>query len=70
MTGRLAVFQLLKTTLTEGSVLVSPDEEKQFLLFKDAPRVGICAIFNQAGVGGPDRHVAYYSRKLKPAETK
>ena len=68
-TRRLAVFQQLKTSLSEGSALVSPDEEKPFLLYTDTSGEGIGAVLSQVGVDGTDRPVAYYSCKLKPAET-
>ena len=67
---RLAAFQQLRTSLTEDSVLVSPDEEKLFLLHTDASGIGIGAVLSQLGEDEMDRPVAYYSRKLKPAETR
>ena len=69
-TERLAAFQQLKTSLTEGSVLVIPDEEKPFLLYMDASGVDIGAFLSQVGVDGTNQPVAYYSRKIKPAETR
>ena len=66
---RLVAFQKLRTSLTEDSVLVCPDEEKLFLLHTDASGIGICAVLSQLGEDEMDRPVAYYSRKLKPAET-
>ena len=67
---RLAAFQQLRTSLTEYSVLISPDEEKLFLLHTDASGIGIGAVLSQLGEDEMDRPVAYYSRKLKPAETR
>ena len=66
-TERLAAFQQIKTSLTEGSVVVIPDEEKPFLLYTAIwSRYKWC--LQSREVDGIDRPVAYYSHKLKPAE--
>ena len=70
MSVRLAAFQQLRTSLTEDSILVSPEEEKLFLLHTDASGIGIGAVLSQLREDEMDRLVAYYSRKLKPAETR
>ena len=67
-TERLATYQQLKTSLNEGSVLVSPYEEKPFLLYTDTSEEGIGAVLSQAVVDGTNQPAAYYLGKLKPAE--
>ena len=70
MSVRLAAFQQLRTSHTEDSILVNPEEEKLFQLHTDASGIGIGALLSQLRKDEMDRLVAYYSRKLKPAETR
>ena len=63
-------FQKLKTALTDGPILTSPDYSRQFLLQTDASERGVGAILSNWDEQGVDRPVAYYSRKLLPRESR
>lgn len=63
-------FDQLKSSLTSGSVLTSPDFHRPFIFQTNASNVGIGAILSQSDEAGVDKPVAYYSRKLFPRETR
>ena len=60
-------FDLLKTRMVEAPVLISPDPEKDYIVQTDASDVGIGGVLAQLWEG-QERPVAYFSRRLKPAE--
>ena len=62
-------FEQLKIALTNDPVLASLNESKMFVLRTDASGIGIGAVLSQEGNEGMDHPVAYFSRRLKPAET-
>jgi hypothetical protein len=63
-------FQKLKTALSVGPVLTSPDYSRQFVLQTDASERGVGAVLSHWDDQGVDRPVAYYSRKLLPRESR
>ncbi len=62
-------FEQLKVALTTAPVLVAPDYTKRFLVFTDASIHATGAILAQEYPDGI-HPIAFYSRKLKPAEVK
>ena len=67
---KVTAFEQLKDALTRDPVLASPDEQKPFLLQTDASGIGIGAVLSQVKEDGKKQPIAYYSRKMKPAETR
>ncbi|MGB2685899.1 MAG: pol polyprotein, partial [Olleya sp.] len=61
-------FEELKKTFTSAPVLAMFDPEQKIVLETDASDYAIGACLSQPGVDGKLRPVAYYSRKLSPAE--
>ncbi|GBC01374.1 hypothetical protein RclHR1_41680001 [Rhizophagus clarus] len=60
-------FEILKTKLTQASIVQYPDFEKPFLLYTDASLIGIGVVLAQKD--SKDEYVvAYASRILAPAE--
>ncbi|KAJ9526612.1 hypothetical protein QJQ45_017610 [Haematococcus lacustris] len=64
-----SAFDALKQALITTPVLIAPDPSQPYTLRCDASTVGIGAVLSQ-GTGSAERVVAYYSRKLLPAEQK
>ncbi|KAK1789928.1 hypothetical protein P4O66_002260 [Electrophorus voltai] len=63
-------FEGLKTGFSTAPVLQQPDPEKPFMVEVDALDVGAGAVLSQhRGKAGQLRPIAYYSKKLSPAET-
>ncbi|KAJ9522565.1 hypothetical protein QJQ45_008331 [Haematococcus lacustris] len=62
-----SAFDALKQALITTPVLIAPDPSQPYTLRCDASTVGIGAVLSQ-GTGSAERVVAYYSRKLLPAE--
>ena len=67
---REQAFQDIKKELSGEPVLISTDPEKLFILYTDASGIGIGAVLSQTGEDGQDQPVAFYSRRLKGAETR
>ena len=67
---REQAFQDIKKELSGEPVLISTDPEKLFILYTDASGIGIGAVLCQTGEDGQDQPVAFYSRRLKGAETR
>ena len=67
---RMEASEKLKNVLTSESVLASPDTTRPFILQSNPSVVGIGAVLSQVDDTGVERPVAYYSRKLKPRETR
>lgn len=61
-------FTKLKTKFTEAPILVTFDPSKRIVLETDSSDYAIGACLNQPDDKGKLRPVAYYSRKLSPAE--
>ena len=62
-------FQQLKRVLTTDPVLSSPDPKRGYCLQTDASGLGIGAVLCQSNDQGEEHPVAFFSRKLSPAET-
>ena len=60
-----AAFEALKLALSHAPTLKMPDIDMPFEVWVDASNVGVGAVLVQG-----DRHVAYESKKLTPAEAK
>jgi len=63
-------FDTLKRRMTEAPVLAHPDPLKQWSVQTDASGFAIGAVLSQRQDDGTARPVAYWSTKLKPAETR
>ena len=61
-------FRLLKDRLTQAPVITIFDPEKEAILETDASDFAIGACLNQKNEQGKLQPVAYYSRKMSPAE--
>lgn len=61
-------FEQLKNLLLCEPVLAFPDFSQRFFLTCDASNVAIAGILEQEGDNGVRHPIAYYSRKLNPAE--
>jgi hypothetical protein len=61
-------FQELKTKFTEAPILATFDPAKKIVLETDASDFAIRACLNQPDENGKFKPIAYYSRKLSPAE--
>ncbi|KFY32643.1 hypothetical protein V493_00008 [Pseudogymnoascus sp. VKM F-4281 (FW-2241)] len=63
-----AAFQELKTKFTEAPILATFDPKKKIILETDSSDFAIGACLNQPDESGKPKPIAYYSRKLSPAE--
>ena len=63
-------FQQLKTLLVSAPVLVKANMSRKFQLHTDASKTHVGAALMQQQGDGTVRPVGYFSRKLKPAETR
>jgi hypothetical protein len=63
-----AAFQELKTKFTEAPILATFDPAKKIILETDSSDFAIGACLNQPDENGKFKPIAYYSRKLSPAE--
>ena len=63
-----AAFQDLKERFTEASILATFDPSKKIILETDSSDFAIGACLNQPDETGKFKPIAYYSRKLSPAE--
>ncbi|OBT81090.1 hypothetical protein VE02_10362 [Pseudogymnoascus sp. 03VT05] len=63
-----AAFQELKTKFTEAPILATFDPAKKIILETDSSDFAIRACLNQPDENGKFKPIAYYSRKLSPAE--
>jgi hypothetical protein len=61
-------FLALKRLLTQAPVLALPDQSLPFSLFTDASNVALGAVLTQKHADGVYHPIAYYSRKLTPAQ--
>jgi hypothetical protein len=61
-------FQTLKIAFTTAPVLKQPDLDRPFLMECDASDYALGAVLSQEGDDGKQHPVAFYSRKLLPAE--
>ena len=60
----------LKASLTSETILKAPDFDRPLTLHTDASARGIGAVLNQIFEEVGERPVAYYSKKLKPAQSR
>ena len=58
-------FQDVKKALSKSVLLTYPDFSKEFVIYTDASDVQLGSVITQSG-----RPVAFYSRKLNPAQTR
>ncbi len=63
-------FQELKSKLVKAHVLVRADIAKPFVLTTDASDTHVGGVLSQAQPDGSDRAIGYFSKKLKPTETR
>jgi transposase InsO family protein len=63
-----AAFDELKKRLTSATVLAHPDSSRQYVVSTDASGFAISGVLMQDQADGTRRPVAYFSRKLNPAE--
>ena len=63
-----AAFRELKTKFTEAPILATFDPTKKIILETDSSDFAIGACLNQPDENGKFKPIAYYSRKLSPAE--
>jgi transposase InsO family protein len=61
-------FDELKAKLTSAPVLAHPDPSRQYILHTDASGFATAAVLSQQQEDGTIRPVAYYSKKMGPAE--
>ena len=61
-------FRNLQRVLCSSPVLASPDFDKTFKLACDASNVAVGAVLLQEDAKGVDHPVAYFSKKLSPAQ--
>jgi hypothetical protein len=61
-------FDELKAKLTSAPVLAHPDPSRQYILHTDASGFATAAVLSQEQEDGSIRPVAYYSKKMSPAE--
>ena len=61
-------FDDLKKRLTSAAVLAHPDPSRQYVVSTDASGFAISGVLMQDQADGARRPVAYFSRKLNPAE--
>ena len=62
-------FDKIKEVMTCTPVLALPDPSKPFVLETDASNFAVGAVLLQAGSDGMEHPVAFFSRKMLPAET-
>lgn len=65
---QMKAFEDLKDALAHQPVLKGPNYDKRFILQTDASDKGLGAVLSQLDEDGNDHAVAYYSKKLIPAE--
>ena len=65
-----AAFTALKERLTSAAVLAHPDPSRQYVINTDASGFAISGVLMQDQPDDTRRPVAYFSRKLNPAETR
>ena len=63
-----SAFEKIKEVMTCTPVLALPDPSKPFVLETDASNFAVGAVLLQAGVDGVEHPVAFFSRKMLPAE--
>ena len=61
-------FKSLKETMISAPILVSPDWKKPFRGHIDASQTAVGGTLTQLDENGKDRVIAYFSKKLDPAE--
>src|ERR1700761_6766507 len=63
-------FEQLKERLTTADVLAHPDPLRQYIINTDASGYAVAAVLSQDQVDGTRRPIAYFSKKMTPAETR
>ena len=69
MTEALQTFYLIKDILAEATFLSHPKPDAEFCIMTDASNIAVGAVLQQQ-VNNLWQPLSYFSRKLKPAETK
>ena len=69
-TAEQQAFDQLKERLTSAPILAHPDPSRQYVLNTDASGFAVAAVLSQEQADGSMRPIAYYSRKMEPAERK
>jgi hypothetical protein len=62
-------FETLKDAMCKAPVLALPEEEGEYMLHSDASKYAVGAVLSQKRQDGETRVIAFWSRKLKSAET-
>jgi hypothetical protein len=65
-----SAFDQLKNLLASAPVLAHPDPTRQWIINSDASDFAIAAVLSQKQNDGTVRPVAYFSRAMRPAETR
>ena len=63
-----AAFQSLKDAITSAPILVAPDWKMSFRGHIDASNIAVGGTLTQLDENGKDRVIAFFSKKLSPAE--
>ena len=63
-------FEALKTSLIQAPVLVRADVTKPFIVTTDASQTHVGGVLSQIQEDGSDRPIGYFSKKLKPPESR
>ncbi|BHF60461.1 hypothetical protein SprV_0100342600 [Sparganum proliferum] len=70
LTGEaLTVFERIKNSLADATLLTHPAPEAQLSLMVDASTVAVCTVLQQH-LAGSNLPLAFFSKKLLPAETR
>ncbi len=63
-------FEDLKEKLVNAPILIRADITKPFVVTTDVNDTHVGGVLSQAQPDGSDRSIAYFSKRLKPAETR
>lgn len=65
-----ASFEALKTCLVQAPVLARADVSQPFIVTTDASQTHVGGVLSQIQEDGSDRPIGYFSKKLKPPESR
>jgi hypothetical protein len=63
-------FETLNDAICKASVLALPEDGGEYVLHSDASKYAVGAVLSQKQQDGETRVIAFWSRKLKGAETR